>query len=254
MRFLKLLSKELREAAPFLILTALLVWAIGSGLLYGASPDSSYRGHWGGRPGETLHRGDLFVRSSLGDFGPLILLAAAALGLLLAGRQFLLPSLLKTWAFTLHRAVSPLLILLAKITAAAIGLCFCVGVIWTYLFLRASQPGVVLFRPRPLVLAEGWLMVALGLVVQLGGQGSIVAALRHLPVSLSTVVLLAQPVSVAVLGWLLFNESLGPWHMLGAAGVLVGIYLARRGSTSIAQPPGAILEEGTTDGGIDSGS
>lgn len=178
MRFLKLLSKELREAAPFLILTALLVWAIGSGLLYGASPDSSYRGHWGGRPGETLHRGDLFVRSSLGDFGPLILLAAAALGLLLAGRQFLLPSLLKTWAFTLHRAVSPLLILLAKITAAAIGLCFCVGVIWTYLFLRASQPGVVLFRPRPLVLAEGWLMVALGLVVYFGAALSAISTAR----------------------------------------------------------------------------
>jgi len=85
------------------------------------------------------------------------------------------------------------------------------------------------------VLVEGWLvLLALGLVVQLGGQGSIVAALRHLPVSLSTVVLLAQPVSVAGLGWLLFGESMGPWHMAGGAAVLVGIYLARRGTPSAA--------------------
>jgi len=105
------------------------------------------------------------------------------------------------------------------------------------------------------VVVEAWAaLVALGLVVQLGGQGSIVAALRHLPVSLSTVVLLAQPVSVAVLGWLLFNETLGPWHMLGAAGVLVGIYLARRGSASIVQPPAVVPEEGQTNDGIDSGS
>jgi len=84
------------------------------------------------------------------------------------------------------------------------------------------------------VLVEGWLvLLALGLVVQLGGQGSIVTAIRHLPVSLSTVVLLAQPVSVAGLGWLLFGESMGVWHLVGGGAVLVGIYLARRGSAKL---------------------
>ena len=89
------------------------------------------------------------------------------------------------------------------------------------------------------VIAYGWaILLALGLVVQLGGQGSIVTAMRHLPVSFLTVVLLTQPVMVAVLGWALLGESLGGWHMLGAGGVLAGIYLARRGSTETKRAPG----------------
>jgi drug/metabolite transporter (DMT)-like permease len=77
----------------------------------------------------------------------------------------------------------------------------------------------------------GWLVLAaLGLLVQLGGQGSIVTATRHLPVSFSSVVLLAQPVMAGVLGWVLLGEVLGGWHFVGGAAVLAGIYLAQRGT------------------------
>ena len=77
----------------------------------------------------------------------------------------------------------------------------------------------------------GWLVLAgLGLLVQLGGQGSIVAATRHLPVSFSSVVLLTQPVMAGVLGWILLGEVLGGWHFVGGAAVLAGIYLAQRGT------------------------
>ena len=95
------------------------------------------------------------------------------------------------------------------------------------------------------VIVYGWaILLALGLVVQLGGQGSIVTAMRHLPVSFLTVVLLTQPVMVAVLGWALLGESLGGWHMLGAAGVLAGICLARRGSTETKRALALVGEAG----------
>ena len=77
----------------------------------------------------------------------------------------------------------------------------------------------------------GWLVLAaLGLLVQLCGQGSIVTAMRHLPVSFSSVVLLTQPVMAGVLGWVLLGEVLGGWHFVGGAAVLAGIYLAQRGT------------------------
>jgi drug/metabolite transporter (DMT)-like permease len=78
---------------------------------------------------------------------------------------------------------------------------------------------------------QGWMAVlGLALLVQLGGQVVIVYAIGHLPVSFATVGLLAQPILVMVLGWVLLGESLSAWHVVGAAAVLVGIYLARRGS------------------------
>ena len=58
----------------------------------------------------------------------------------------------------------------------------------------------------------------------------IVYAIGHLPVSFATVGLLAQPILVMVLGWVLLGEALSGWHVVGAAAVLLGIYLARRGS------------------------
>ena len=77
----------------------------------------------------------------------------------------------------------------------------------------------------------GWMAIlGLALLVQLGGQVVIVYAIGHLPVSFATVGLLAQPILVMVLGWVLLGESLSIWHGAGAAAVLLGIYLAQRGS------------------------
>jgi drug/metabolite transporter (DMT)-like permease len=78
---------------------------------------------------------------------------------------------------------------------------------------------------------QGWMAIlGLALLVQLGGQVVIVYAIGHLPVSFATVGLLAQPILVMVLGWVLLGESLSIWHGAGAVAVLVGIYLAQRGS------------------------
>jgi drug/metabolite transporter (DMT)-like permease len=77
----------------------------------------------------------------------------------------------------------------------------------------------------------GWAMLfGLALISQVGGQGLIAYALAHLPAPFSSVTLLLQPVVAAFLAWLILDEVLGPWQALGGVIVLVGIWLARRGS------------------------
>lgn len=77
----------------------------------------------------------------------------------------------------------------------------------------------------------GWSVVlTLALVTQIAGQSCIAYALAHLPVTLSSTGLLIQPLVAAAAAWLLFGEMLGQWQLIGAAVLLTGIYLARRGS------------------------
>ncbi len=79
--------------------------------------------------------------------------------------------------------------------------------------------------------AFGWgVLLALALISQAGGQGLITYAFAHLPASFSSVTLLIQPVAAAVFAWLILGEALGLWQGLGGAVVLLGIWLARRGS------------------------
>ena len=84
------------------------------------------------------------------------------------------------------------------------------------------------FLPQSL---HGWLtLVALAWISHCAGQGLIAYSLAHLPAAFSSVSLLFQPVMAALFGWLLLREALVPLQMLGAAVVLAGIYLARRGA------------------------
>lgn len=77
----------------------------------------------------------------------------------------------------------------------------------------------------------GWVvLISLALVSQVGGQGLIAYALRHLPAPFSSVTLLLQPVVATFLAWVILNETLSPWQALGGAIVLAGIWLARYGS------------------------
>ena len=84
------------------------------------------------------------------------------------------------------------------------------------------------FLPQSL---HGWLtLVALAWISHCAGQGLIAYSLAHLPAAFSSVSLLFQPVMAALFGWLLLGEALVPLQMIGAAVVLAGIYLARRGA------------------------
>jgi drug/metabolite transporter (DMT)-like permease len=78
---------------------------------------------------------------------------------------------------------------------------------------------------------SGWLaLILLGLVCQAGAQGAIAYALAHLPASLSAVTLLIQPLTAAVMAWLILAEPIGAFQFAGGAILLAGIFIARRGT------------------------
>ena len=85
---------------------------------------------------------------------------------------------------------------------------------------------------------RGWsVLLALALISHAGGQTLIAYALAHLPAAFSSVTLMLEPVVAALLAWVLFGERLGPLELAGAALVLTGIYLARRGSYEKEKAP-----------------
>lgn len=86
-----------------------------------------------------------------------------------------------------------------------------------------SEP--VLFPPS----AHGWALVAgLAMISHVGGQASIIYALAYLPTAFSSLTLLLQPVVASLLGVMLLNEHIGIQAVIGGAGVLAGILIARR--------------------------
>lgn len=82
------------------------------------------------------------------------------------------------------------------------------------------------------VSAYGWSILAgLALISHAAGQGLIAYALAHLPATFSSVSLLLQPVMAALFAWILLSEALAPLQIAGGGVVLLGIYLARKGSS-----------------------
>jgi len=104
---------------------------------------------------------------------------------------------------------------------------------WSGLVTGAALLPIALISGESLIATTlfGWsMLIGLALVSHAGGQSMIAYALAHLPAAFGSVSLLLQPVAAAVLAWLILGEALGPWQALGAVIVLIGIYLARRGS------------------------
>ncbi len=78
----------------------------------------------------------------------------------------------------------------------------------------------------------GWAtLIALALITHAGGQGLLVFAMRYFPAFTSSVTLLLQPVVAACGAWVIFNEALGPWQILGAGIVLLGLLLCHAATT-----------------------
>jgi len=83
----------------------------------------------------------------------------------------------------------------------------------------------------------GWAAcVGLG-VVHVVGQGGVAWSLGRLPTALTAVTVLIQPIAAAVLGWLLFAETLTLMQAIGGGVVLGAIVLAQ---WSAAKPPGRV--------------
>jgi drug/metabolite transporter (DMT)-like permease len=75
---------------------------------------------------------------------------------------------------------------------------------------------------------RGWaVLIALGWVSHVGGQGLLAVALGSLPAMFSSLVIFLEAVAAAGLGWLIFNEVVTPLQALGGVVILGGIYVAR---------------------------
>ena len=83
----------------------------------------------------------------------------------------------------------------------------------------------------------GWLvLIGLALISHAGGQSLIAFSLAHLPAAFSSVVLLMQPVIAAILAVIVLGELPVVWQVAGGLIVLLGIYIAKRGSIDQARP------------------
>lgn len=106
---------------------------------------------------------------------------------------------------------------------------------WATLSAAAVSLTTSLVLHEPLIAhsASGWAMlIALGLVVQVGGQGLIAFGVGRLPIAMSTVLLWMQPLVAAALSWVMFNEALSPLALGGAVLILAGIYVVQRSRVS----------------------
>ena len=76
---------------------------------------------------------------------------------------------------------------------------------------------------------SGWLvLIGLAWLSHAGGQSLITYALAQLSASFSSVTLLLQPVLASLFAWVLLQERLDLWQVLGGGLVLIGIFLARK--------------------------
>lgn len=76
---------------------------------------------------------------------------------------------------------------------------------------------------------EDWRpLLALAVTSQLVGQGLLVFATGSLPAAVIGVGLLVQPLLSATIGWLMFNETMGPVELIGAAIICAALVLVRR--------------------------
>jgi drug/metabolite transporter (DMT)-like permease len=87
----------------------------------------------------------------------------------------------------------------------------------------------------PTTLSGAGVLLGLALLVHVGGQGGIVWALGRLPATLSSVVILVQPVVATALGWWWLGEALGPLDFVGGLLVIGGILLCRRAQLSAGE-------------------
>ena len=71
-------------------------------------------------------------------------------------------------------------------------------------------------------------LIALALCSQVFGQGLMVYALGRMSPLVIGLSLLTQPVIAALTGWLMFNETLGPLDLAGAALVALALVLVRQ--------------------------
>lgn len=75
---------------------------------------------------------------------------------------------------------------------------------------------------------KGWVvLLALGWVSHVGGQGLLSVALGSLPAMFSSLVIFLESLAAAGLGWLVLSEAVTPLQAAGGLVILAGIWIAR---------------------------
>ncbi|NEQ39038.1 MAG: DMT family transporter [Okeania sp. SIO3I5] len=83
---------------------------------------------------------------------------------------------------------------------------------------------------------QSWvLVILLGFVCQILGQGLVNYCLKRLSSAFVAISLLLAPVITAILAWIIFSESLSLLNGVAFAVVLLGIYLAKSSSSAIKE-------------------
>lgn len=102
--------------------------------------------------------------------------------------------------------------------------------IWSSIFLL---PCVWLFGEQLLITTfyAFIILFCLSFFCHFIGQGAISFALGYVSPNLVSLTLLIQPVTAAILGWIVFAEVLGAVQLAGMIIILLFIYLARRASS-----------------------
>lgn len=107
------------------------------------------------------------------------------------------------------------------------------------LMLWSSIGSLITLLPIALILESTFLpktiyglsiLVALGVVSHVLGQGLLAFAMGHIKSSLSSVFVLLQPIIAGIYAWLIFKESLSSIEVLGMCVSLIGIYIAKKNS------------------------
>lgn len=75
--------------------------------------------------------------------------------------------------------------------------------------------------------AYGWgVLIALGFIAHVFGQGLVAFGMREAPVGLASILVLTQPLVATIGAWLLFGEAMGPVEVVGASLILAGLAIA----------------------------
>ena len=181
MKFLALLRKEFRESVPWLLLAALILLAIGM-LTLRAEVRFNDLEYWSYQPGLTpgvpVNAYRFLHRCRLEWMAMWLAFIAPGLALALGIRHFWVPLYTQTWSFLLHRSVSRLTLLSAKLTATILAFVLSLGIPWSLLYGYACRPALFP-TPEPIkMLVVGWLYIALGLLVYLGTALSALSTAR----------------------------------------------------------------------------
>ena len=214
MKFTALLKKELRICLPWQLLCILVFGLFGTLLIKGTMLNQK---HYLERGYQENHPYYNYVpHTPIYETGPLILMVALALGIVLGIVQFFLPELFSKWAFTIHRSINPQAIIWSKFAAAGVTFFASMGLLWTLLYYYAAMPGrfylPVFFRTY----LEGWIYILAGLIVYWGTALSAISTTH-----IYTTRLLGMAIATGTIFFMIFQTSITGAITVAAVGAII---------------------------------